>query len=199
MSVTADLRACLERIDRPLEFCSSEVGPTILPGLRIEGLGMVALPLDSAQAGTLEFLGSPAGYGRGRSTVIDPKVRRVLRFAPDRVQCANPAWEEWLADVVERLAKPSFWSSAGILTDMSTMTSSSVPTRHATGRDCRRLCREMVHRRHFPRHQAVDRHPSPPVMARAGTREGFHAGICPLLPGLVVVPWAQEPRTDGCQ
>jgi hypothetical protein len=105
MSVIADLRACLERIDRPLEFCSSAVGPPILPGLRVEGLGMVALPLDSAQAEALESLGSPAGYGRGRSTVTNPNVRRVLRFAPDRVQFANPAWEEWLADVVEPLAE----------------------------------------------------------------------------------------------
>jgi hypothetical protein len=106
MSVTADLRACLERIDRPLEFSSSAAGPPILPRLRIKGLGMVAQPLDPAQALALESLGSSAGYGRGRNTVIDPNVRRVLRFAPDLVQCANPAWEDWLADMVERLAVP---------------------------------------------------------------------------------------------
>ncbi len=104
MAATTDLRTCLKGIDRPLDFCASVVGPPILPGLRLEGLGMVALPLDSAQAQTLESLGSPAGYGRGRDTVIDPAVRRVMRFPPERVQCANPAWDEWLAQVVERLA-----------------------------------------------------------------------------------------------
>ncbi len=65
---------------------------------------MFALPLDSAQALALGTLGSAAGYGRGRETVIDPSVRRVLRFAPDLVQCTNPAWEDWLANMVERLA-----------------------------------------------------------------------------------------------
>ena len=114
MSPTADLRACLTRIDRPLEFCSSAVGPPILPGLRIAGLGMVALPLDAAQAGALETLGTPAGYGRGHSTVIDPDVRRVLRVAPERVQCSNPAWEEWLAHMVERLAVPLGLAGQGL-------------------------------------------------------------------------------------
>jgi len=104
MTATSNLRSCLNRIDRPVSFCATAVGQPILPGLSIDGLGMVALPLDASQARALESRGTLAGYGQGRNTVIDPKVRRVLRFPADAIRFANPAWTAWLAEVTEQLA-----------------------------------------------------------------------------------------------
>ncbi len=105
MTATTHLRTCLTRIDRPLEFCATMVGEPILPGMRLDGLGMVALPLEEEQARSMENLGTLAGYGQGRDTVLDPAVRRVLRFAAEQVQFANPAWVDWLAEVVDQLAE----------------------------------------------------------------------------------------------
>lgn len=68
MATTANLRSCQGRIDRPVGFCATAVGQPILPGLSIDGFGMVALPLDASQARVLESRGSLAGYGQGRNT-----------------------------------------------------------------------------------------------------------------------------------
>jgi hypothetical protein len=103
MATTDNLRSCLGRIDRPVGFCATAVEQPILPGLSIDGFGMVALPLDASQARALESRGSLAGYGQGRNTVLDPEVRRVLRFPAATIHFANPAWGAWLAAVTERL------------------------------------------------------------------------------------------------
>ena len=115
MAVTDHLRACLERIDRPLGFCATVAGPPILPGLRLEGLGMVALPLDDEQAEAMAARGTQAGYGKGVHTVQDPAVRRVLRFPPELVQFTNPAWDGWLATAVKRLATPLGLTDQGLV------------------------------------------------------------------------------------
>ncbi len=104
MTIRAALRASLARVNRPLEFCTTVVGPDVLPGLQLAGHGTVALPLDEAEALALAAHGVPAAYGKGTRTVVDPAVRRVLRFPADRITFANPAWRRWLDAAVGTIA-----------------------------------------------------------------------------------------------
>src|SRR4051794_8348685 len=69
----------LARIDRPGTFCVSGSAPAVLPGLEVEGLGPVGLPLTARQAKELKKQCEQAPYGKGEETVVDTNVRRVWR------------------------------------------------------------------------------------------------------------------------
>lgn len=88
----------LEKIDRPGMFCTRGSLPSILPGLDVEGLGQVALPLGKRDATALKKLARQAPYGKGTQTVVDTAVRRVWEIDAEQVALTNPEW----AKVVEQ-------------------------------------------------------------------------------------------------
>src|SRR3954468_10398209 len=90
------LRQALRKVDRPGTFCASGSVPAILPGLEVEGLGPVGLPLTVRQAKELKKLCHQAPYGKGEQTLVDTSVRRVWRLGPDRFALTNPAWKQLL-------------------------------------------------------------------------------------------------------
>lgn len=97
------LFAALAKIDRPGTFCTSGVLSPALPGLAVEGLGTLALPLTPDQAGQLKQLCQPAAYGKGTQTLVDSDVRRAWRLPPARVKIGNPAFAAALAAAVEKV------------------------------------------------------------------------------------------------
>ncbi|TVR13329.1 MAG: hypothetical protein EA401_06950 [Planctomycetota bacterium] len=97
------LTRCLQSIDRPLTFCTELVGPSIVPGLRIDRHGPVALPVTSATGKKLAAAGKPAPYGRGTRTVVDQGVRRVTMFPPKSCHIDHPGWADWLAARVDEV------------------------------------------------------------------------------------------------
>jgi hypothetical protein len=93
----------LEQIDRPGSFCASGSVPVVLPGLEVEGLGPVGLPLTEGQAKELRKHCQQAPYGKGEQTLIDTSVRRVWRLQPDRFALTNPDWELLVQQVVHKV------------------------------------------------------------------------------------------------
>src|SRR3954452_21826975 len=91
-TVTEALSDVLDRIDRPGSFCVSGSAPAVLPGLEVEGLGPVGLPLNTRQAKELIKHCHQAPYGKGTETLVDTSVRRVWRMEPDRFLLTNPEW-----------------------------------------------------------------------------------------------------------
>ena len=63
--VTARFAALLEDVTRPGGFCMSGACDLLAPGLEVEGIGPIALPLLAAQAKALIAVAEPAPYGRG--------------------------------------------------------------------------------------------------------------------------------------
>jgi hypothetical protein len=55
-SFAADLLKILQQVDRPGSFCVSGKAPPVLPGLEVQGLGTIGLPLGDAQAAELANL-----------------------------------------------------------------------------------------------------------------------------------------------
>jgi len=56
----------LNEVDRPGEVCTAGDRPLTMPGLEIDGLGAVRLPLGKTQAQKLIKLCRQAPYGKGR-------------------------------------------------------------------------------------------------------------------------------------
>ena len=71
-----------------------------MPGLEVEGLGPVRLPLGKTQARKLAKLCHQAPYGKGTETVIDLDVRRTWELDPEAFQLTNPKWDAQLAAIV---------------------------------------------------------------------------------------------------
>ncbi len=99
-SVAADLLKILQQVDRPGSFCVSGKAPPVLPGLEVQGLGTIGLPLGDAQAAELASLCHPAPFGKGERTIVDKSVRDVLELDSDRFALTNPAWPSFVDTTV---------------------------------------------------------------------------------------------------
>ncbi|KXZ52699.1 hypothetical protein GPECTOR_9g745 [Gonium pectorale] len=71
-----------------------------LPSLSVRGMGPVTLPLGRESAAALLSAGSPAPYGHGLSTVLDPEVRRSTQLDAAEVELDAGWREEELAGIV---------------------------------------------------------------------------------------------------
>ncbi len=64
------------------------------PGLHIEGVGDVGLPLNEIQAKALIEVARQAPFGRGSQTVTDTKVRKSWEIDASQVSFKNKAWNK---------------------------------------------------------------------------------------------------------
>ena len=103
----ADLIRALARVDRPGEVCAAGDLPLTMPGLEVEGVGTLRLPLAETQARALIEQCRQAPYGKGTKTLVDTDVRRVWEMDPACFELTNPKWdlliESILHEVQQRL------------------------------------------------------------------------------------------------
>jgi len=97
----AALLGLLATIDRPVEFCVAGDREFVLPGLEVDGLGIIGLPLAESTAQELIKVCRQAPYGNGTETVVDTKVRKVWELDPSRFQLTNPAWQKCVNAILE--------------------------------------------------------------------------------------------------
>ena len=81
-----------------LETCS-------LPGIRVDGVGPIRLPLSTQDAQALIGASRRAPFGMGRETVVDETVRKTWEIEGDKVVFKNKAWQGWLKNVVRRVTQ----------------------------------------------------------------------------------------------
>jgi hypothetical protein len=101
--VLQELDEALGKIDRPGTFCVQGSAPAVLPGLEVDGLGPIGLPLNPGQAKELIRKSAQAPHGKGEKTVVDTKVRRVWRMEPDRFSLTNPQWARFVRETVDKV------------------------------------------------------------------------------------------------
>ena len=93
----------LAGIDRPGDvFAAGDRAPAI-PGLEVEGLGTVGLPLSKAQARALIRRCRQAPYGKGTQTLVDTDVRRVWEMDPAHFELTNPKWEALIESILDEV------------------------------------------------------------------------------------------------
>lgn len=91
----------LNALGESISFCASGARPLVLPGLMVDGIGEVSLPVSKKDACSLIELADQAPYGRGEETIVDTDVRRVWQLEPDLFRLENPNWNSF----IEELAK----------------------------------------------------------------------------------------------
>ena len=104
-TITDDLASLLAKARRPGDFHVSGVVETFPPGLSVEGVGEIALPLLPFQAEQLVAAASAAPFGRGAETVYDPNVRRTWQIEPGQVKIASKHWPQTLQTVLARVGE----------------------------------------------------------------------------------------------
>jgi predicted 2-oxoglutarate/Fe(II)-dependent dioxygenase YbiX len=104
ISIAVDFAETLSRVRRPSGFCVAGTEQMLAPGLAVEGIGPVALPLLAMQAEQLIAVAERAPYGRGSETITDIAVRRTWQIAADRVRITGRQWPDTLQAIVARVA-----------------------------------------------------------------------------------------------
>ena len=99
-TISEQLHATIQKINRPGSFCVTGSERAANPGLEVAGLGPIGLPLTAHQANELKTLCKQAPYGKGEETLVDTSVRRVWQLDPDRFALTNPEWQQFLRDAV---------------------------------------------------------------------------------------------------
>jgi predicted 2-oxoglutarate/Fe(II)-dependent dioxygenase YbiX len=103
-SIAAELAAILSTVRRPGDFFVSGTTELLVPGLEVDGVGTIALPLLPIQAEQLVAAAERAPYGRGRDTIVDTQVRRTWQIGAERVRISGKHWERSLQTILARVA-----------------------------------------------------------------------------------------------
>ena len=98
-----ELIALMDQVQTSGAFAVGGALPSVLPGLQVKGVGPIALPLMVYQAQALIQASDRAPYGRGEETIVDPQVRQTWQISADRVELANPQWNEALRAAVDQI------------------------------------------------------------------------------------------------
>lgn len=95
------LLEALGDLSESISFCASGIRPLTLPGLIVDGIGEVALPVSKTDAKRLIKKANQAPYGRGEATIVDTDVRRVWQLEPDQFRLENPKWEPFVHEIAK--------------------------------------------------------------------------------------------------
>ena len=102
MEELADILTSLN--DAPANFAvNNVVQGTPLPGLHIEGVGSVSVPLCDGQAKKIIAVASKAPFGLGEKTVVDESYRKTWEIQPDKVSLTNPLFKKKVHDIVSKV------------------------------------------------------------------------------------------------
>ncbi len=74
------------------------------PGLSIQSIGQVRLPLTQDDARSLVDASCQAPFGKGAETVVDKSVRNTWEISSEQIKFLNPAWQSCLDHVVGKAA-----------------------------------------------------------------------------------------------
>ncbi|UIZ21715.1 hypothetical protein KXD40_000244 [Peronospora effusa] len=74
------------------------------PGLFVDSLGTISLPLVEEQVKKLIAKCEKSPYGHNMETKIDESVRKSWQLQPDQVEIKNPSWEKGLDKLTEIIA-----------------------------------------------------------------------------------------------
>lgn len=105
LDVREDLCMCLQVIDSGKFATSGPMTTASNPGLFVEGIGKVGLPLSDRDAADLSRISHEAPFGKGSETFVDLNVRKTWELNPHQFKLRNPAWPSTLQNVVAKVAQ----------------------------------------------------------------------------------------------
>jgi hypothetical protein len=75
------------------------------PGLNVNGIGIIGLPLSEHYAKELIKVSHQAPFGKGSQTIVDTTVRKTWELSPDQFELRNPAWQKTVQNIVAFVCK----------------------------------------------------------------------------------------------
>ena len=93
----------LELIDEESKtsfYAQGNIGD-INPGLCIEGVGSIGLPISEHDVQRLISTSHQAPFGKGRETFVDTSVRKTWEIDSDRMRLNHPKWTVQLEAIVD--------------------------------------------------------------------------------------------------
>ena len=79
------------------------------PGLNIDSLGMIGLPLSPRDVESIKSIASKAPFGHGEQSIVDPTVRDTWEIDPSRFSLRNSNWASFQNDIVNTV-----WKGLGV-------------------------------------------------------------------------------------
>ncbi|KLO14584.1 hypothetical protein SCHPADRAFT_303662 [Schizopora paradoxa] len=90
------LQECKKSAGSFYSNCSYSNAPN--PGLSVDGVGVIGLPLSEPEAKRLIKKCTQARFGKGERTVLDKSVRDTWEVDTKKVNLLNPQWETWMRE-----------------------------------------------------------------------------------------------------
>ncbi len=103
------LTAAIGQATKSAKFYVAGCLPAVNPGIEIEGLGGIALPLKRARAKALVAFCEVAPFGKGTETLVNKKVRNTFELDPKKFRLSekwNAAIDAAMRHVAEQLGLP---------------------------------------------------------------------------------------------
>ena len=98
------LSEAIGQATRSAKFCVVGCLPDVEPGIEVDGLGAIKLPLKRAMAKRLVAHCRVAPYGKGTATLVDTKVRNTFELDPKQFHLA-PEWNAAVAGATRLAAE----------------------------------------------------------------------------------------------
>ena len=99
------LRNYLEVIDKGSFATSGALRGAANPGIFVEGIGKIGLPLSERDAKDLCRKSHEAAFGKGSETYVDSTVRKTWELNPSQFEIRNPAWKETVDNAIGHVAE----------------------------------------------------------------------------------------------
>ena len=94
----------LEVIGKGTFATSRELPNAANPGLDVDEVGRVGLPLTDRDAVAISKVCHEAPFGKGSETKIDPSVRKTWELNPTQWRTCNPVFEQVVEDAMRKIA-----------------------------------------------------------------------------------------------
>ena len=98
------LSTAIGQATRSAKFCVVGCLPVVDPGIEVEGLGAITLPLKRTTAKDLVASCQVAPYGKGTQTLVNKQVRNTFELDPKRFRLSD-AWNVAIADAMRPVAE----------------------------------------------------------------------------------------------
>ncbi len=95
----------LKTIEGNGSFVSSGIKKFIHPGLRLEGVGEIGLPLNPIQIKEIIKIAKKAPFGKGRQTITDPSVRSAWEIDAGQLSFGNKDWKKNTEKIINAAKK----------------------------------------------------------------------------------------------
>ena len=101
-----DVFQALDSYDSEGSTCTGGIATDLpaMPGLVVQGVGEILLPLNQETATKLKAAARQAPHGRGMETIIDKSVRDTLQVDADKVTLTNPAWSAGIKELTRKVS-----------------------------------------------------------------------------------------------